>query len=221
MRHGGSTSSYPPRSGYDELDTTLMPPRPGEQFPGGQSSAAGKRQFLLLFKLFLLPLWSACIPKCKWTPPVLFWLPFSILLSLGRPGRLSSVDDPHSSLQGSVRNFDPNNSVFEDSNSINHAGHPPYGAPRAIFDEEDEPPPLSKNHSRSTLGSDSRGFIFNRIYFCTCLLAEHLWIPTFACLLFGFLPKLVCLAFCIGPVRVRWISIKFCTESETWENFHA
>lgn len=30
----GSGSSYPPRSGYDELDTTLMPPRPGEPYSG-------------------------------------------------------------------------------------------------------------------------------------------------------------------------------------------
>lgn len=29
--------NFAPRSGYDELDTTLMPPRPGEQFPGGQT----------------------------------------------------------------------------------------------------------------------------------------------------------------------------------------
>jgi hypothetical protein len=39
MRQAGGSSSYPPRSGYDELDTTLMPPRPGEHFapppPGG------------------------------------------------------------------------------------------------------------------------------------------------------------------------------------------
>ena len=35
MRQGGSSSNYPPRSGYDELDTTLMPPRPGEHFSGG------------------------------------------------------------------------------------------------------------------------------------------------------------------------------------------
>ena len=28
-------SGYPPRSGYDELDTTLMPPRPGEPYNRG------------------------------------------------------------------------------------------------------------------------------------------------------------------------------------------
>ena len=34
MRQSGAPN-YPPRSGYDELDTTLMPPRPGEQYAGG------------------------------------------------------------------------------------------------------------------------------------------------------------------------------------------
>lgn len=29
------TGNYPPRSGYDELDTTLMPPRPGEPYNRG------------------------------------------------------------------------------------------------------------------------------------------------------------------------------------------
>ena len=39
---GGSGSGYPPRSGYDELDTTLMPPRPGEQYGrGGSPATAG------------------------------------------------------------------------------------------------------------------------------------------------------------------------------------
>ena len=33
MRQVGG-SNYPPRSGYEELDTTLMPPRPGEQYGG-------------------------------------------------------------------------------------------------------------------------------------------------------------------------------------------
>ena len=32
---GSSVSGYPPRSGYDELDTTLMPPRPGEPYNRG------------------------------------------------------------------------------------------------------------------------------------------------------------------------------------------
>ena len=36
---GGGSSNYPPRSGYDELDTTLMPPRPGEQYGRGSSPA--------------------------------------------------------------------------------------------------------------------------------------------------------------------------------------
>lgn len=36
---GGGTSNYPPRSGYDELDTTLMPPRPGEHYGRGASPA--------------------------------------------------------------------------------------------------------------------------------------------------------------------------------------
>ncbi len=44
MRQSGG-SSYPPRSGYDELDTTLMPPRPGEPYagaaPGGTGQNAG------------------------------------------------------------------------------------------------------------------------------------------------------------------------------------
>jgi hypothetical protein len=40
MRHSAA-SSFPPRSGYDELDTTLMPPRAtAEQY----TAAAGKQQ---------------------------------------------------------------------------------------------------------------------------------------------------------------------------------
>ena len=32
---GSGGSGYTPRSGYDELDTTLMPPRPGEPYNRG------------------------------------------------------------------------------------------------------------------------------------------------------------------------------------------
>ena len=42
---GGSGSNsvggYPPRSGYDELDTTLMPPRPGEAYNRGSPGPTG------------------------------------------------------------------------------------------------------------------------------------------------------------------------------------
>ena len=45
MRKGGSGSTsgggYPPRSGYDELDTTLMPPRPGEAYNRGSPGPTG------------------------------------------------------------------------------------------------------------------------------------------------------------------------------------
>ena len=41
MRQAGSGSAGGgPRSGYDELDTTLMPPRPGEQY-GGRGGSGG------------------------------------------------------------------------------------------------------------------------------------------------------------------------------------
>ena len=41
--NSGVSGGYPPRSGYDELDTTLMPPRPGEAYNRGSPgpSAAG------------------------------------------------------------------------------------------------------------------------------------------------------------------------------------
>ena len=38
---GGGGSGYPPRSGYDELDTTLMPPRPGEPYAGAAPPGGG------------------------------------------------------------------------------------------------------------------------------------------------------------------------------------
>ena len=41
MRQTGSTSTGGvPRSGYDELDTTLMPPRPGEHYGRGGSGGS-------------------------------------------------------------------------------------------------------------------------------------------------------------------------------------
>ena len=41
MRQAGSGSTGGgPRSGYDELDTTLMPPRPGEQYGRGGSGGS-------------------------------------------------------------------------------------------------------------------------------------------------------------------------------------
>ena len=41
MRQAGSGSTgVGPRSGYDELDTTLMPPRPGEQYGRGGSGGS-------------------------------------------------------------------------------------------------------------------------------------------------------------------------------------
>jgi hypothetical protein len=41
MRQTGSGSTGGgPRSGYDELDTTLMPPRPGEQYGRGGSGGS-------------------------------------------------------------------------------------------------------------------------------------------------------------------------------------
>ena len=36
-----SVGGYPPRSGYDELDTTLMPPRPGEAYNRGSPGPSG------------------------------------------------------------------------------------------------------------------------------------------------------------------------------------
>eukprot|EP00095_Tigriopus_kingsejongensis_P008550 maker-scaffold989_size72935-snap-gene-0.8 protein:Tk08550 transcript:maker-scaffold989_size72935-snap-gene-0.8-mRNA-1 annotation:"catenin delta-2" len=145
MRHG-SGPNYPPRSGYDELDTTLMPPRHGDPqhppaFPpgGGQlppSSAAG----------------SGYMPH---------------------PHRHSSLDDHPHSLQGSIGGgYDPNlnNSVFEDTGSVhgsvNHTGYP-FGAPRAMFDDDEsgqsEPPPLMKRSGRPSTNSDSSrgGFSFH------------------------------------------------------------
>lgn len=85
----------------------------------------------------------------------------AVALPGGYTPRHSSVDDQPGSLQGSIgAGYDPNlnNSVFEDSGSMQ--GGVAYGAPRAIFDEDEaqnEPPPLMKKTSRSTLGSDSRG----------------------------------------------------------------
>ena len=42
---GNGTNSggpgFPPRSGYDELDTTLMPPRPGEAYNRGSPGPTG------------------------------------------------------------------------------------------------------------------------------------------------------------------------------------
>ena len=173
MRHGRSSSSYPPRSGYDELDTTLMPPRPGEQFPGaGGTNAAGESKNgkkslrrICSFTLFFLDFGMDC-----------FCIPVLFDFLLGPPvARYSSLDDPSqypSSLQGSI-NYDQNNSVFEDNVSISQAGHPPYGAPKAIFDEDEaaqnEPPPLMKKASRSTLGSESRG-----CYACFSFLLLHM-----------------------------------------------
>ena len=41
MRQAGSgNAGGGPRSGYDELDTTLMPPRPGEHYGRGGSGAS-------------------------------------------------------------------------------------------------------------------------------------------------------------------------------------
>ena len=42
MRQAGNstTTGGGPRSGYDELDTTLMPPRPGEQYGRGGSGGS-------------------------------------------------------------------------------------------------------------------------------------------------------------------------------------
>ena len=40
MRQTGSSTGGGPRSGYDELDTTLMPPRPGEQYGRGGSGGS-------------------------------------------------------------------------------------------------------------------------------------------------------------------------------------
>ena len=37
---GGGNAGGGPRSGYDELDTTLMPPRPGEHYGRGGSGAS-------------------------------------------------------------------------------------------------------------------------------------------------------------------------------------
>ena len=36
-----SGGGFPPRSGYDELDTTLMPPRPGEAYNRGSPGPTG------------------------------------------------------------------------------------------------------------------------------------------------------------------------------------
>jgi hypothetical protein len=45
MRQGGPGTApgrgFQPRSGYDELDTTLMPPRPGEPYNRGSPEPSG------------------------------------------------------------------------------------------------------------------------------------------------------------------------------------
>ncbi len=70
--------------------------------------------------------------------------------------------------------YDPNNSVFDDSapapphhpGMVPHQHHlqpPMVGAPRAMFDDDqelaaNEPPPLVKRSSRPSVGSETRGW---------------------------------------------------------------
>ncbi|XP_059090371.1 catenin delta-2-like isoform X2 [Tigriopus californicus] len=150
MRHGSSGSDYPPRSGYDELDTTLMPPRQGEshlQQPTFPGIGPGGHP---------LPPGSAGGGGGGGGGGVRGYSPHH---------RHSSLDDHPHSLQGSIGGgYDPNlnNSVFEDTASIqgstNHTGYP-FGAPRAMFDDDEsgqsEPPPLMKRTSRPSVNSDS------------------------------------------------------------------
>jgi len=139
--NSGVSGGYPPRSGYDELDTTLMPPRPGEAYNRGSPgpSAAGSMS-----------------GSQGGPPPV----PFPVAPGQGvgsfRP-RYGSVEPSEMAI--SVGNLD--NSVFEDaSNSPVLVS----AAPRAMFDEDqdsqsqapnNEPPPMHR--SKSSLGAQSRG----------------------------------------------------------------
>ncbi len=116
--------------------------------------------FIALRSCFVL--FSDCTPKCH-----------RVIGNYMPAPRLSSTDDPN--LGGMPphlnQNYDPslNNSVFEDPPPEHMT---PVGAPRAMFDEDqeaaNEPPPLVKRTSRPSLGSDSRGslFCFYFVLFC-------------------------------------------------------
>lgn len=156
MRQSGAPN-YPPRSGYDELDTTLMPPRPGEQYAGGggggqqppppqQGGPGGQlvnNTYIYSPFMFHFGSFYACI---------FFFLP-------------SFCSDPSS---GSLQNY-PMHPNYEDPQQ----GHlQAYPAPRASFDEE-EPAPLPMMSSSSSVGqrasqprfhSDQRGS-FSPFYF--------------------------------------------------------
>eukprot|EP00093_Oithona_nana_P014947 14947.XXX_79435_75229_1 [CDS] Oithona nana genome sequencing. len=132
---GSSVSGYPPRSGYDELDTTLMPPRPGEPYNRGSPgpSVTGSMSG-----------GSQGGPPPPGGAPIPFPVPPNAAGGQGgfRP-RYTSVE--HENLD---------NSVFEDA-----------AAPRAMFDEDqeqNEPPPMHR--SKSSLGAQSRGILHCTIY---------------------------------------------------------
>merc|ERR1712223_933317 len=127
---------FPPRSGYDELDTTLMPPRPGEAYNRGSPGPTGS------------------MSGSQGGPPA---QPFPVTAPGGQGGfrpRYGSVEHENERPSSHL-----DNSVFEEAHS--QMGHTVFeDAPRAMFDEDQEqqnqePPPM--NRSKSSLGAQSRG----------------------------------------------------------------
>lgn len=128
--NSGVGGGYPPRSGYDELDTTLMPPRPGEAYNRGSPGPSA----------------TGSMSGSQGGPPA---QPFPVAPGQGvgsfRP-RYGSVEPETIS----VGNLD--NSVFEEAapramfdEDQDSAGQAP----------NNEPPPMHR--SKSSLGAQSRG----------------------------------------------------------------